>query len=352
MVQAKVRSIDGDGHVIEDMPKILEHMEAPYRNWYASGRGGAMILVPGDGAPRSLGGKFNDGPGNSTESWLSMMDEGGLESAILYPTGGLGSGMLKDADYAVAFCQAYNNWMAKDLLKPDQGLMGVALMPIQDPAEAAKEVRRASRELDLTHGVMLSADGGHLLGHRQYDPIYQAAADIGVPVAIHATGSWSADAYTTADQFPKFVQAHTISHPVGILRQITSMMFEGVFERFPTVRFGFLECGGTWVPWWLDRMDEEYEHRGEEEAPNLTRKPSTFVHEGGNLFFGCEAEERMLAPTLDLIGHDTVMYASDWPHWDGDYPASLHEMQQREDLSESQRHGVLYGAAARFYGCD
>ncbi|PON13761.1 hypothetical protein C2W62_32660 [Candidatus Entotheonella serta] len=64
-------------------------------------------------------------------------------------------------------------------------------------------------------------------------------------------------------------------------------------------------------------MDEEYEHRGEEEAPHLTRKPSTFVHEGGNIFFGCEAEERMLGPTLDLIGHNTVMYASDWPHWDG-----------------------------------
>ena len=47
------------------------------------------------------------------------------------------------------------------------------------------------------------------------------------------------------------------------------MMFEGVFERFSTVRFAFLECGGSRIPWWLDRMDEEYEHRGEEEAPEL-----------------------------------------------------------------------------------
>ncbi|ETW97254.1 MAG: hypothetical protein ETSY1_23415 [Candidatus Entotheonella factor] len=351
MVQAKIRSIDGDGHVIEDMPRLLEHMAAPYRNWYASGRSGAMIAVPGDGAPRSLGGKFNHGPGNSTESWLKMMHEGDLESAILYPTAGLSSGCLKDPEFAVALCRAYNTWMVEDLLKPEEGLLGVALLPVQDAVEGAAELRRAAQAPGLV-GAMLTADGGHLLGHQQFDPIYQAAADLGVPVAIHASGSWSADAHTTANQFPKFVQAHTISHPVGILRQITSMMFEGVFERFPTVRFGFLECGGTWVLWWLDRMDEEYEHRGEEEAPNLTRKPSTFVHEGGNLFFGCEAEERMLGPTLDLIGHDTVMYASDWPHWDGDYPASLHEMQQREDLNESQRHGVLYRAAARFYGLE
>jgi predicted TIM-barrel fold metal-dependent hydrolase len=97
-------------------------------------------------------------------------------------------------------------------------------------------------------------------------------------------------------------------------------------------------------------MDEEYEHRGEEEAPELKHKPSTFVREGGNIFFGCEAEERLLGPTLDVIGSDTVMYASDWPHWDGDYPNSLFEIQRRQDLTEEQRLGVLYRAAARFYG--
>jgi predicted TIM-barrel fold metal-dependent hydrolase len=73
------------------------------------------------------------------------------------------------------------------------------------------------------------------------------------------------------------------------------------------------------------------------------------VHEGGNIFFGCEAEERLLGPTLDIIGSDTVMYASDWPHWDGDYPHSLVEMQQREDLTEEQRNGLLYRAAERLY---
>ena len=106
MVQAKIRSIDGDGHAIEDMPKLLDHMEAPYRNWYGMGRGGSRSPVPSDGAPRRLGGKFTHGPGNSTASWLEMMQEGDLESAVLYPTGGLFGGCLKDSDYAVAFMLA------------------------------------------------------------------------------------------------------------------------------------------------------------------------------------------------------------------------------------------------------
>ena len=236
VAQSNFRSIDGDGHVIEDMRKLLEYMEAPYRNWYGVGRRGATALVPGDGAPRALGGKFKHGPGNSTESWLSMMQEGELEAAILYPTAGLSSGCLKDPDYAVAISRAYNAWMAEELLKPDAGLLGVALIPVQDPEEGAKELRRAAQSPALV-GAMLCADGGHLLGHCRFDPIYRAAADLNTPVAIHASGSWAADAHTTSDEFPKFVQAHTISHPVGILRQITSMMFEGVFERFPTVRF-------------------------------------------------------------------------------------------------------------------
>ena len=73
------------------------------------------------------------------------------------------------------------------------------------------------------------------------------------------------------------------------------------------------------------------------------------MHKGGNIFFGLEAEERLLGPTLELIGDDLFMYASDWPHWDGDYPESLHEVQRRKDLTKTQRANVLGGAAERFY---
>jgi predicted TIM-barrel fold metal-dependent hydrolase len=55
----------------------------------------------------------------------------------------------------------------------------------------------------------------------------------------------------------------------------------------------------------------------QDEAPLLSKKPSAYVHKDGNIFFGLEAEERLLGPTLDLIGEDLFMYASDWPHWDG-----------------------------------
>ena len=343
----KIRAIDADGHVLENTDRIRERLASPYDKYYTvKPVGTGSLIAPDDGAPRGLA-KLG-GTIDNTATWVEMMAKGNLEKAILYPTNCLAAGMIRDPDAAVALCHSYNDWLGEDFCDPNQGLLGMALLPTQDAGEAATEVRRA-KDLGLV-GVIFAADGPHLLGHRRYDPVYQAAADEDLPVGVHASGMNLADTGTGAADFPKFIQAHSISHPFGIIRQFTSMMFEGVFERFPTVRFGFLECGGTWAPWYLDRLDEEFEHRGGEEAPELTQLPSSLVHEGGNIFFGCEAEERLLGPTLDIIGKDTVMYASDWPHWDGDYPDSLWEMERREDLTEDQRAGVLRHAAERFYG--
>ena len=66
----------------------------------------------------------------------------------------------------------------------------------------------------------------------------------------------------TTDQFmrfPKFIQRHVASFPVSNILQVVNMTLEGVFERFPNLRVGYLETGCTWVPYFLDRMDEEWE---------------------------------------------------------------------------------------------
>ena len=347
MVDTKLRTIDGDGHVTERQSNILDYLESPWRERATGKTGTTFSLTPSDGIDRNMGGKLFKGAGNTCQAWLEALDMGGLDAAVLYTTSGLFLGMVNDPDHAIAVARGYNNWLSHELCQPSGGkLYGVALLPVQDPGEAAKELRRAVTDLHLS-GAMLPADGPNLLGDPKFDVVYQTAAELDCAIAVHASGSLLGQSLNT---FPKFIQTHTMSHPISILRQFTSMMFQGVFEKFSSVRFGFMETGGTWVPWWLDRMDEEFEHRGEEEAPVLSQKPSAYVHQGGNIFFGLEAEERLLGPTLDLIGEDLFMYASDWPHWDGDYPESLAEVRRRADLTESQRANVLGGAAQRFYG--
>jgi predicted TIM-barrel fold metal-dependent hydrolase len=150
------------------------------------------------------------------------------------------------------------------------------------------------------------------------------------------------------EPFPKFIQAHTCSHAFAQMRQLTSMMFEGVPVRFPALTLGFLEAGSGWAPYFLQRMDEEWEKRGHVEATLLTRPPSEYVR-GGNIYFSCEADEPLLPQAAQWVGDERIFYASDFPHWDHSYPHSVRELSERRDLSDPQKHCILAENARRFY---
>src|SRR3989441_901401 len=150
------------------------------------------------------------------------------------------------------------------------------------------------------------------------------------------------------DLFPRFIQAHTCSHPFGQMRQLTSIVFEGIPERFPDLRLAFLEAGAGWAPYWMERMDDEYDKRGEVEAPALRKKPSDYVR-SGKTYFSCEADEWLLPQALKLVGENQIVYASDFPHWDHSFPASIDEIRNRRDLTDAQKRKVLADNCRRLY---
>jgi hypothetical protein len=274
------------------------------------------------------------------------MDKGGVETAVLYPTLGLFMSFLKDRQWAVALCRAYNTFLHEEFVTASPRLKAVALLPVQDPEACATELRRAVRELGLS-GAMLSADGSHLLGDARFVPLYEEADRLGVMLGIHASGSSLGGA--GVDMFPRFIQAHTCSHPFGQMRQITSIVFEGIPERFPALRIAFLEAGCGWAPYWMERMDEEFAKRGRAEAPALKKKPSEYVR-GGNIYFSCEADEWLMPQALALVGEDQIVYASDFPHWDNSYPGSIDEIRNRADISDEQKRKILADNCRRLYG--
>jgi predicted TIM-barrel fold metal-dependent hydrolase len=245
----------------------------------------------------------------------------------------------------VALCRAYNTFLHEEFVKKSPRLHAVALLPVQDPDAAARELRRAVSELGLV-GAMLAADGSHLLGDSRFGPIYEEADRLDVMLGIHASGSHLGGA--GVDLFPQFIQAHTCSHAFGQMRQITSMIFEGVPARFPRLRIAYLEAGVGWVPYFVQRMDEEFEKRGHVEAPRLPRRPSEYV-KGGNIYFSCEAEEVLLRAATDYVGASQILYASDFPHWDHSYPQSLKELRDRPDLTDGEKRQILSENPRRLY---
>ena len=339
----KMTVIDADGHITESTEQLRPYFEGRHgeRGHWA----GRRSYYPEDGWDRSLGGQLGSSA-TDAKTWLEVLDKGGMDSVILYPTAGLGIGWVREPDFSVALCRAYNNFLHQEFLTVSPRLQGVALLPFQDVPEAVTELRRAVTELGMV-GAFAPAVGLRLpLGHPQFHPIYAEAERLGSMVASHATVR--GPQYFGAEVFDKFIEVHTLSHPVAQMIQLTGMIFEGVPEKYPRLRIGFMEGGCSWVPFWIDRMDEEWEKRGKVEAPGCPKKPSEYLR-AGQLYFAAEGDEISVPEVVRRFGDDILLYASDVPHWDHDYPENLHEMATRKDLSLETRRKILGENARRLY---
>ena len=101
----------------------------------------------------------------------------------------------------------------------------------------------------------------------------------------------------------------------------------------------------------LDRMDEEWEKRGWFETPNCKKKPSEYI-KSGKVYVHAEPGEKLIPEVIREMGQNRLFYASDWPHWDNEYPDSLYHIWQREDLTEEQKKGILRDNALEMYRLD
>jgi predicted TIM-barrel fold metal-dependent hydrolase len=328
--------IDSDGHAM-DYPEVYsQYIDERYQrrrlggDWY-----------PVEAYNRNMDQTLGK-PGRDLGERLRDMDLMAVDTAVLYPTFGLFIAQVKEKDYAAALCRAYNDWIA-DQCKQSPRLAAVALLPVAAPEECAPELNRAVVKLGLV-GAMIAVSGlPRSLADSAYFPLYEEAQRLDVPLAIHASGG---------DEFgsqllPSFIATHTCGHPFPVLRQLTAMLFEGCPERFPRLTLGFLEIGCGWLPYWMERMDEEYEKRAKE-APLLKARPSEYLADG-RIYYSCEPDEKMVGTVVDMIGADRIMYASDYPHWDMTYPESAALIQKRHDLSDDAKRKILCDNACRFY---
>ena len=338
--------IDADGHIFEKQPEIRRYLEAPWNQ-----RTGG--LLPG-GQPWDvdLNATLASRPmrkGNAkrqSEIWLKIMDKEDIETAVLFPTGVATLVKIAETGYAVAVARATNTHLANDYAAVDPRLRPVGVLPLQDPQAAVEEMRRAVTELGLL-SFEIPATGLPLpLGDRFYDPIYAEAERLGVPLCIHG----SRDPETVGgDGFKTFTEIHCYAFVASGLLQFTSVLFNAVPLRFPKLKLAFLEFGTTWLPFYLDRMDEHWELRGAVETPWLTMKPSQEFNECP-IYVSIEAEETLLGPCLDLLGDDKFLFASDFPHWDAEFPKNLRRLRRDKALTDETKAKLLYSNAKALFG--
>ena len=330
-----INVIDSDGHVRDLDEFIKPYLAEPYRNR-------RMPYIPREVYDRSLGGTLGHS-GIKLDERLAAMDKQEIQSAVLYPTAGLGIGQVKESGYAVALCRAYNDYIS-DYCKSSPRLKAVANLPINSPEEAAKELNRAVTKLGLFGGMLAAQAHSKNLGNPEFYPLYEEAQRLDTPLAIHAFGGDEPG----SEIFDQFICIHTTGHPFPVLRQLTAMIFGGIPELFPRLKLGYLEIGCGWIPYWMERMDEEWEKRGKVEAPHCKKKPSEYLT-SGRIYYGCEPDEKLLGFVTREIGSETLMYASDYPHWDMSWPESAVLIWSREDLALEAKKNILERNARRFY---
>jgi predicted TIM-barrel fold metal-dependent hydrolase len=332
-----MNTIDADGHIVEKDSDIRNRLPAPY-----SKRSGG--LLPSDGMDTNMGGLLGGLEKNDLQTRLNDMDKEGIDVSVLFPTSSFAVNSMVEKEYAIAYARAYNDFIA-DVCAQTKRLKGVALVPLQDPKAAVEEANRAVTKLGLVSVAVATQGMKEHLGSRTFWPLYEEMERLNVPLCVHNRREGPAGEI----RFDSFLYMHTIGRPVETFIQFAGLMYGGVAARFPKLRIAFLECGVGWVPYWMERMDEEWEKRGKVEAPLCKDKPSEYIKHG-NWFFAMEPEEETLPYVIERIGDDKIVFASDYPHWDGMFPLVTATIRGRKDISDGAKAKVLGDNAKRFYG--
>lgn len=353
-----LRVVDSDAHVVEGGEFMMQIMERfPDKVRFAQPGEGTALFIEGRAYPQSTGpgagcradeGMCLDRGANpfSADGVLADADKEGIDHMVFFPSAALGLPAYEDQRFAADVARAYNTWMADWCSRGKGRFSGVGLVPIEDvPTSIA--IMREAKTLGLVATMVPAVLKSRNLDHPDLEPFWAAAADLDMPLGIHgAPGIHLPN--LGSHRFDNYLQVHVVSFPFDMMVASTALVLGGVFERHPKLRVALLESGVGWVPYFMERIEEHLEKRGRL-TPECKQHPKDYIARG-QLYVSFEAEECGLPLAVETLGDHFVMWASDYPHWDSDFPNATKPLRSRDDISEDVRAKVAGANAARFYG--
>jgi uncharacterized protein len=319
--------IDTDIHSSYEPNRLLDFLAEPWKSRYASGEQGPGHIglwnpngvMRGD-AVTPEGERIERHPKHLARYYF---DEYGIEYGILNVERSLHIGLGIDPDYSAALVSAINDMIATDWLPADPRFRASIIVAPNDPELAAREIHRLAGHPGFVQ-VLMGSGQRMPYGQRYFHPIYKAAADHDLPVALHpGTEGVGISGPPTAAGYPtNYLEWHT--GLVGsYMAHLISMVSEGVFVRFPNLKLVLLEGGVSWLPPLMWRFDKNWKAL-RVMTPWLERPPSEYIIDHVLLSTQPieEPEERgHLRAILEMFPVEhMLMFSSDYPHWDGDTP--------------------------------
>jgi predicted TIM-barrel fold metal-dependent hydrolase len=251
-----------------------------------------------------------------------------------------------NAYYEAALCRGVNDWLRTEFLERDERLCGSLALPVLDPDAAVAEIERLGAHPAFVQALLpirTEAPYGNVRWHR----VWEAAERHGLVAGLHAWGRVG-NAPTASGFTHSYLEDYASNSQVVAQAHVTSLVSEGVFERFGALRVALLECGFAWLPFLLWRFDKDWKAVWRE-VPWVRRRPSEYVHEHLRLTTApaqLPTDPPVLARIPDLMPvTEMLLYASDHPHRHRGGIEQLLDL-----LDEDGRHAILAGNATDLYG--
>lgn len=319
--------IDADVHPLFDTARMADFLLEPFRRrWLAGNTNTGHIGYFNPNGVRRADAVLPDGRRVESDPKVlavHLLDEYDLEFAVLDTDVSFGYMLGPDLNYGAALASATNDILVHDWLTADSRYRGSLLVSPLDPEQAAREIDRLGDHPQVVQVIMPSA-ARMPYGQAYYDPIYRAAVRHNLPVAIHPGTEGTGLSYppTPAGYPTTYFEWHTglVCNYIG---HLISLVTEGVFERFPSLRFVMMEGGVLWLAPLLWRFDKNYRAL-RVETPWLKRKPSEYVRD--HILLTTQpieepADHQHFVQMTDMLDlGKMLMFSSDFPHWDGDTP--------------------------------
>jgi predicted TIM-barrel fold metal-dependent hydrolase len=361
------KPISADSHITEPPNCYVDFIDAKYRE-----RAPTMKRLPSVGdafvidgmsqpVPMGLVAAAGKDPSQITtdgvafdELWRSGWDanlrvadqeKDGVAAEIIYPTVGMLLCNHPDFDYKKACFEAYNRWLFEYCSVAPDRLFGMAQVSMRTPEDGVAELK-AAHAMGFK-GVMMPGDPAvEDYDSKVYDPVWEAAVELGLPLSFHILTSRS----TAIDAKPR---GPRINGFLSIIRGCQDIMgtliFGGVFDRHPNLKIVCVEADAGWVPHYMYRMDHAYKrHRYWMKAPPLQRLPSEYFAEHIYVTF---QDDWVAFKTKDLCNVRRLMWANDFPHSDSTWPWSQQMLAEHASgLSEQERNWICHDNVAELYG--
>jgi predicted TIM-barrel fold metal-dependent hydrolase len=331
--------VDSDAHHLNEMTyfqDIAKYLEDEVLRYEVMNGEGGKLMYPGFRGPQhqSIGGRIFRYRREHMEDLKSEvhpevefarreMSQIGIDYQVVFPTALLSLGMHPDPMIETQMAWAYTRWVVEEILPHSPHIKTMVYLPMNQPEAAEKFVEHFGRHKGVV-GFMVTSARYRPVHANEYMRLYAMIEEIGLPLSFHAIYHQTERMF---EGMNKFLSVHALGFIFYNLVHITNVIVNGLPERFPKLKFLWIEGGLAWIPFMMQRLDNEYLMRSSE-APLLKRLPSEYMRD---MYYTSQPIEnndyRLMEATFRAMNAETqLLFSSDYPHWDFNLPSTIWDL--------------------------